>query len=217
MQFPKQKGNYLIAAAFLLLMTKCRPPVTFNQPQPPNTKELSAFPKRIQGKYLSQDKVSILIISDKAAIRTYDFDLKLSKDSLKNDYRLEGDTLIEIPSGKRQSVIIAGDTIFARSTGVDTLFYISETNVLKKFRGYYFLNTLYDKDAWTLQRISLSEGILTISEITDSTHINQLKEITDTPADTICSNFKLNQKQFKQLVNGNAFDQSEQFTRLQGK
>ncbi len=217
MQFRKQKGNYLIAAAFLLLLTECKPPVTFNQPQPPNTKELSEFPKRIQGKYLSQDKVSILTISNKAAIRTYDFDLKLPKDSLKNNYRLEGDTLIDIPSGKKQPATIAGDTIFAKSSGVDTLFYISEINVLKKFRGYYFLNTLYDKDAWTLQRISLSEGILTISEITDSVHISQLKEITDTPADTICSNFKLNQKQFKQLVNGDAFDQSEQFIRLQGK
>lgn len=213
----KKTGLYLSTLFMLQLIMQCSPPVTFDQPQPTNQKELSTFPKRIQGNYLSQDRLSILTISDLSAIRTYDFGIKARKDNLKNSYELTGDTLIEIATGKKQMAIIAGDTIFANNYGTDTLFYISETDVLKRFKGYYFLNTLYDKNEWTLQRLSLSNGILTLSEISDSVHINQLKEITETPEDTICSNFKLNQAQFKKFINNNGFDQSEQFTRLSGK
>ena len=210
--------RYGIAAIFLFTIPACRPPVTFDQPQPPNAKSLSFFPKRLQGDYLSSDHVSVLTISEVSAIREYDFASKLSKDSLFfNKYRLNGDTLTEITNGNQKHVFVAGDTIYADNSGTDTLFYISTTNVLKKFKGYYFLNKLYDKDAWTLQRLSLTGGILTLSEITDSVHINQLKEITETPADTICSNFKLNQAQFNKFISGNGFDSSEQFTRISGK
>jgi hypothetical protein len=171
----------------------------------------------MQGNYLSQDSISVLTISDKGAIRTYDFALKISLDSAQKKYRLDGDTLTDLTTGKKELVILAGDTVLGRSSGIDTVFYISPANVLKKYKGYYFLNALYDKNAWTLRRLSLSGGILSISEIADTAHINQLKEITETAADTICTNFKMSQAQFRKFVSGNGFDQTERFTRLSGK
>ena len=184
----------------MISLNACRPPVTFDKPQPPNSKELSSFPDRIQGAYLSEDKGAILTVSDKMVIVNFGFEIKIPRDSLGN-YTLNGDTLTDRHTSKKMLANIIGDTILANNKGTDTLFNISAKNVLKKFRGYY----------------SLSNGVLALSDISDSTHISQLREIAETPEDTVCTNFKLNQKQFKKFVKADGFDQTQRFTRINGK
>ena len=213
---PYRHYKYFTLIVLLISLNACRPPVTFDKPQPPNSKELSSFPDRIQGAYLSEDKGAILTVSDKMVIVNFGFEIKIPRDSLGN-YTLNGDTLTDRHTSKKMLANIIGDTILANNKGTDTLFNISAKNVLKKFRGYYFLNSFYDKDAWTIQRISLSNGVLALSDISDSTHISQLREIAETPEDTVCTNFKLNQKQFKKFVKADGFDQTQRFTRINGK
>jgi len=99
---------------------------------------------------------------------------------------------------------------------VDTLFQMDYDNVVRKFRGYYFLNTRYDKTSWAVEKIGLSKGQLIISSICTKEDIESLKEITLTaPTDSLINyNFKATKKQFKKFVKNDGFTNKETFVRL---
>ena len=203
-------------AIFILtvLFYSCEPAATFDKPQPADIKSLTAFPKRIQGKYLAADQASILTITDKLMTRYYDFDFKEHKDSLNSSYKLIGDTLINLTDSTKEKVLLRGDTIIQHDNGTDTLFSISTDNILKKFKGYYFLNKLYNDNAWEVNKLSLEKGVLTVASISDKDDIQKLKEITETSADTTSTNFSPTRRQFKSFIRQNGFGEQEKFTRM---
>lgn len=197
-----------------LLLDSCEPAATFDKPQPNDVKSLTAFPRRIQGKYVANDHASIVTITDKLITRFYDFDFKEHKDSLGSSYKLVGDTLINLTDSTKETVFVKGDTIFQHFQGTDTLFNISVDNVLKKFKGYYFLNSRYSDNAWEVKKLLLQKGILTIGNISNEGDIKKLKEITETAADTTSTHFTLTRRQFKSFIKQNGFAEQETFTRM---
>lgn len=205
-------GSIIIIASSLI---SCEPPATFDQPQPADTKILSAFPDKISGDYLSANQASTLSITDNMISRTYDFDYKVSKDSLPHSYKLEGDTLIDTANATKEKILWKGDTIIQHVHWIDTLFRLSPDNVLKQFKGYLFLNTRYgEKKQWTIQKLSLKNGALTVGNISDKEDISRLKAITETASDTTSTHFKLTRKQFKMFVKEHGFADEETFTRI---
>jgi hypothetical protein len=87
-------------------------------------------------------------------------------------------------------------------------------NVVRKFKGYYFLNIRYDKTSWEVKKIQLSKGQLVISSISTKLDIDNLKEITETPTDTVPPyKFSATKKQFKELIRNDGFSDSEKFVR----
>jgi len=200
----------------LTLILGCGQGVTFDEPQPVETKSLSSFPNKIRGNYLSSDQPLILTISEKMIFKTFDYDIKVHKDSLDLDtsYYLKADTIIDKHSGEKMKVNLLGDTLIVHVHDIDTSFAISDTNVLKKFKGYYFLNIRQDNNTWSVQKLSLTRGALTFGNISAITDINHLKEFTETTADTTSYNFKLTKKQFKSFIKEDGFADEETFTRM---
>lgn len=194
-----------------MLLYGCEPAATFDQPQPANAKPLSSFPERLQGKYLADDQASIVTIADSLITRHYDFDIKVHKDSLGSSYKLLTDTLINLTAGTKEKISLAGDTMIQRVSWTDTLFNISNEGVLKKFKGYYFLNRLYNENAWETNMLSVKEGVLAIGNISGKEDIQKLKEITETTADTISTHFSLTRRQFKSFVRQYGFAEQETF------
>jgi hypothetical protein len=197
-----------------VLFYSCEPAATFDKPQPADIKSLSAFPKRIQGKYLATDQASILTITDKLMTRYYDFDFKEHKDSLSSSYKLVGDTLINLTDNTKEKVILSGDTIIQHHNGTDTLFSISTDNILKKFKGYYFLNKLYKDNAWEVNKLSLEKGVLAVASISNKDDIQKLKVITETSADTTSTNFSPTRQQFQSFIRQDGFGEEETFKRM---
>ena len=78
-----------------VFLCRCGVPVTFDEPQPANTTNLSKFPKRLQGEYLSLDNYSILTIDNKLIRRIFDFDDKIHLNQLDSTLRIVGDSLID--------------------------------------------------------------------------------------------------------------------------
>jgi hypothetical protein len=202
----------IILTAFLL--NSCEPSATFDKPQPDNTSSLTSFPERISGKYLSADQASIVSVTDKLLTRHYDFDFKVHKDSIGTSHKLISDTLINLTDGTKEKVVLKGDTVIQHANWTDTLFNISDNNVLKKFKGYYFLNSRYTDNAWELKKLSLKNGLLRISSISDKDDIQKLKELTETTADTTSTHFALTRRQFKKFVKDEGFSDEETFTRM---
>lgn len=202
-----------IAIAFLILYG-CEPAATFDKPQPDNVLPLASFPERVKGKYFADDEASILIITDKLILQNYDYDYKVHKDSLGPHFKITGDTLVNLTEGTKEKLLLNGDTVTIHSNASDTLFNITNGNILKKFKGYYFLNHRYDDSTWEVKQLSLKKGKLIVGSIWDENDIQKLKEITETTADTTSTQFSLTKRQFKTAVNKEVFSAQDTFTRM---
>jgi hypothetical protein len=199
----------------LTSIAACEPPVTFTEPQPVDTDNLSKFPRRLQGNYLSFSDSSILSVNDQLIQRTYNFDYKIHPNQLDSTARLSGDTLINIETKEREIIKRDGDSLIIHIHNVDTLFQMDYDNVVRKFKGYYFLNTRYGKTSWSVEKMQLSKGQLIISGISIKEDIENLKEITETSQDTVGNyDFTATKKQFKKFVKNDGFSDSEIFVRL---
>ena len=196
-------------------LVACEPSVTFTEPQPVDTDNLSEFPRRLKGVYLSLSDSSILSINDKQIQRTYDFDCKIHPNQLDSTARLSGDTLINLETKERELIKRDGDSLKIHIHSVDTLFQMDYDNVVRKFKGYYFLNTRYNKTSWAVEKMNLSKGQLIISSISTKEDIENLKKITETTQDTVTNyNFTASKKEFKKFVKNDGFSDSETFVKL---
>ncbi len=195
-------------------MFACEPPVTFNEPQPTDIDNLSKFPKRLQGQYMSLADNSTLSISDKLIQRIYDYDYKIHPNQLDSTTQLSGDTIIDLTTNEKTVIKRDGDSLINHAHYIDTLFQMDYDNVVRKFKGYYFLNTRYDKTSWEVKKIQLEKGQLVISGISTKEDIENLKEITETATDTIPPyKFTATKKQFKKFIKNDGFSDSETFVR----
>jgi hypothetical protein len=193
----------------------CDPSVTFNEPQPKDIKNLAKFPERLQGNYLSLADSSVLQISALLVKRIYDFNQKIHVSQLDSNAQLVGDTIINLTSNSKEFIKREGDSIVSHVHYVDTMFQINYDNVVRKFKGYYFLNKRYDKESWEVQKMELSKGKLMISSISDKNDIESLKTITESSEDTVAPyNFTASKKQFKEFIKNNGFSDSETFVKL---
>lgn len=209
-------NKFILACTIIiaLLLNSCEPPATFDQPQPADTKPLTSFPNHIKGNYLSADNASVITVTDKLLTQHFDFDFKEHKDSMGSSYQLIADTLINLADGTKEKVLVKGDIVIQHANWTDTLFNLSKTNVLKKYKGYYFLNRLHDDNAWELEQISLAKGLLTIASVSAKDDLKKLKEITKTTANTTSTNFSLTRRQFKTFVKNEGFNDKQTFTRM---
>jgi hypothetical protein len=205
-----------LISTFLILTSlfACEPPVTFDEPQPTDTDNLSKFPNRLQGQYASLADNSTLSISDKLIQRIYDYDYKVHPNQLDSTSILVGDTVIDLQTNERTLIKRDGDSLVTHIHYIDTLFQMNYDNVVRKFKGYYFLNTRYDKESWEVKKIQLSKGQLVISSISTKLDLENLKEITETTQDTIPPyKFTTTKRQFKKFIKNDGFSDSETFVR----
>lgn len=217
----KRIGVILTIIMLVVLVACKRSPAlaTFNEPQPANTENLSKFPNSLQGQYLSLEDKSILSIEGKLIERIYDFDYKVSQAELDSTFQLNGDTLIDIETNEKTIIKYAGDSLIVHYHHIDTLFQMDYDNVVRKFKGYFFLNTRYDKDSWEVKKMQLEKDQLIISCISMDDDIQKLKEITGTLqeiTDTLQAielpyNFTVTKGQFEQFVKNDGFSDRKIF------
>ena len=206
--------KFITTIIILTSLVACAPPVTFNEPQPTNTDNLSEFANRLQGHYLSSADSSVLIIDAKTIQRIYDFDYKIHPSQIDSNSRLSGDTIINVTTNTREILKRAGDSLVTHINYIDTLFQIDYDNVVRKFKGFYFLNKRLDKESWEVKKIELSKGQLIVSSISSKEDIENLKAITESTQDTVAPyNFAATKKQFKEFVKNKGFTDSEKFIR----
>lgn len=218
-----KRFKQIIIVTSLALCSACGPSVTFEEAQPSNTKALFKFPRNVQGDFISEDQASIVTISDDLVLRAYDYSVKTFKDSIPFEFHLRHDTLFS--NDKEDSVFatdvkITGDTIITNVRYTDTLFMITDSSVLKKFKGYYFLNERFKTDSnvytWSVRKLSVEKGVLTISEIGSQKDLDDLRAITET-TDTTATKFAPTRKQFKQFLETKDDEEGEKFTRLRNQ
>ncbi len=208
--------NYFSAIIILIVLYSCggEPAVTFNEPQPTDTENILKFPDRMQGQYLSLADSSTLVIGDKLIQRIYDYDQKIHRSQLDSNSRLSGDTIINLTTNEREVIKLEGDSLLTHIQFIDTLFQMNYDNVVREFKGYYFMNKRFGGESWEVKKIELSRGQLVISSISTKEDMQNLKTITETTQDTVAPhNYSPTKKQFKEFIKNNGFTDSEKFIR----
>ena len=206
--------NLTVGILICFLFGACEPSVTFDKPQPDGVDALDKFPKRLQGDYANQKYNSLLSVQEQIILRTYDWTARENLKNLDSNYRIEGGQIISLDGSEKYPAQIIGDSIEIKVHNVDTTFRISQTNVLKKFKGYYFLNSNNDSTSWSVTKLSLTKGFLSFGSVSSKEEINLLREITETTSDTVSMKFRPTQKQFKQFIKQNGFGAEDVFVRI---
>ncbi len=200
----------------LLILSACEPSVSFSEPQPKDAPILTSFPSFIQGNYQSENSNATLKINDRDIIINFANDTKMHKKELDSSYFIHGNYMVNKKTKDSVKISISGDTIVQHIVGIDTIFSIGKGNILKKFKGHYFLNTRYNDSTWEVKRLSLEKSILTIAKI-ELDHIrdlDKLKIIIENPNDTISNRYHPSNKKFKQFESNGGFNGEDKFIKL---
>lgn len=194
----------ILVTVFLLLLMGCGPVVTFDRPQPADVDSLTKIPGRLIGKYISNDGSAILTINGKSMVIHYDYEIRQHKDSI---------DMTDMSPEEKAACRIEGNWVIEHIRDTDTLFHFSNENVLKKFKGYYFLNSLVHENAWFVQKMQLHKGLLTIGEISAEQDIDALEQIKESPIDTSTYNVRFTRKQFQNYMK-TGFSKVDTFKRM---
>ena len=209
-----QKLSCFSLIMVVLFLSACQPTVTFTEPQPKDVSAIDRFPQRIQGKYLSSQDSTFLWITSNSMIRIYDFNEKLHLSQLDSTQQIIGDSLFDLKTNQGQLIRIEGDSIVMHVNEVDTLFKFDKHNVLKKFKGYYFVNIYRSEANWEVKELEPSRGKIILSDISPKEDLSQLKVIAESSQDATPYVLSPTRRQFKKFVRNEGFIDSEVFLKL---
>src|SRR5688572_2765240 len=194
-------------------VSACEPLATFEKPQPDNNKNVSGLPEKIFGTYRNADGDEWIFITRNSVIRETKYEEKTHKKDLDSAVVLQGNFLLDLETQNKTSIRLTGDSVVQHFSYSDTLLNISAGDVLKKFKGQYFLNQRYGPNRWGVTSLAFRKGLLNIRTIETPEELVKLKEITNTTTDS-CLIFDPTKKQFKQFMKQNGFGSEVTFYRI---
>lgn len=194
-----------MASICLSLLIACDNPkesnVRFLNPQPENMDNESHFPRKWQGRYLKvfgepdSDSSDVLhVLPDSVATLLYISDRQLTETTTRffrahrSQWHTPSSTLESIRAQLQaqgyDGIAQKGDTIVARLPQTDTIFTISDTQVVRHYRGRYFLN-YKDQAGWETALLTLKKDLLQLDmfyiDEADSVNITQLLDMETLP------------------------------------
>ena len=206
----------ILAFAIFLIFMSCEDSIKFQQPQPSNKNNLNKIPRRLRGTYISIPGSTYLTVNDLGIIKWLNLEVKTIKDSI--DIDIDSVKIIKQRPGRIHVVddkydlklsFFPDDSVLVQYSYRDTLFRISDRNILRRFKGHYFLNYQKTKNQWQVRRLTLKNNDLSFSKVKVHEDIEELKEITQIveikPGSGKVLEYKLNpsRKELKQLMKSN--------------
>jgi len=199
-----------------LILNSCDNPVRFEVPQPEGRRNEQSIPKKLTGHYSSLSDSSNLTISDRLILKRKVSNQSIPLSSLDsaeraNIQRGTHDTTQEI--GLQIKMTIKGVTVFQHIEYRDTLFSSSRGDLLRKFKGYYFINQQTSKSRWSVTKIAKVKGGLTLGNVSSVDDIKNLRELTGVLSDTT-NTFHPTRKQLRAFLKAQGFSNEEIFIKL---
>jgi hypothetical protein len=214
------KIRILFLSLFCLIYTSCSPTVLFNSPQPAGKRDIIQFPPRYRGAYEGLDDTSYYLVEkymirqrNKTDIKTPRLEIDTNKDVI-----LQDNFLIIRETGEKVPVTLRNDSVFGTYIYYDTTFMISDKGILRKFKGYYFMNFKQDEDQWMVYKLRFAkDGTASACGISKDDELDQIKEIV--PVDEVKNDKGEGQKyiikpgkgDFKKLIEQGHFRECTQY------
>ncbi|HAF29151.1 MAG TPA: hypothetical protein DCG75_08905 [Bacteroidales bacterium] len=170
----------LVIYVALLLLLSCGPYIWFKVPQPENSTNLDGFSASILGKYMSVYDSAVISIESDKIIKEYRENLILSKTEFREEI---GDTISEDTSftfTENWNITIKsfGDSVKVYSSKDENVFQVSENQLLRYYKNYYFLNFKDSNEYWQVKVIQLMGDTLEFDNILTDDDLRFIKNIT---------------------------------------
>jgi hypothetical protein len=209
--------NLFWLLSFIILQS-CDYGILYEVPQPGNSKNLDAFPVSIMGHYINDSSKNSLVILKNQVIKISNYDLAVSKNEIdtSKEGKLIGDSLYLSDMNEVIPVKIKNDSVFGIMPQRDTVFRISELNLLRKYKDDLFLNLQCSDSSWQVIRLTgLATGEIEFSIVNNKVDLEKLDRITKVQvvkdkSDSLI-NYKINptRKEFLRLIKDGLFNQRE--------
>ena len=207
------KNTFFLVIGFIILAS-CEPSISFTDPQPINTENVFEFPKRYRGRYFSSDGNSILVVGNNFLTRINEFDVETLLKDIDNNWVFEGSFIVDKELDKMYSYKKNGDTLIVHHRDEDTFFEFDSEHVVRKLKGFYFLNTNIISGVWEVQKLDFGQNEVNFCSISTVFDFEDLKEVTNTSKEQVLPfKFSPTSKQFKKFVRKNGFKKCELYTR----
>lgn len=173
----KRRAIIIIGFVFLL---GCGPYIWFKVPQPEGKPNLKSFPEEIMGEYLSVEDSSIIKIDNDQIIRQYREKLIMSLSQFKEETgdSISTDTSFTFTDNWKFKVISKGDSVQIYSSRDEELFKISEKQLLREYKNYYFLNYKDTNEFWKVKVINTFDDTLEFDYILSTKDMKLVRKIT---------------------------------------
>ncbi len=190
----------LASFVILLFFSNCKGVrYVFSEPQPMNAKNIKKFPKKMIDKY-NLDGVDF-VITKNSILTGFIIEHKDSLTDTNLKFTSDSSALVDIETGESFYCEIFGDSITIFSTYFD----INDGDLLRKFKGAYFLNIQNDStNLWTVEKIDFNRDSV-IRSLIDSADIEKLQKITNDTGIV----FNPTKKQFKQFLKEGGFGKKQ--------
>lgn len=185
---------------FLLFLVACGPQVKFVQPQPKGGKNLSRLPRELYGRYIEMNDSSLLEIDSFRVVKRWFSEKIIPRDSIKEiekdfEILIQRDTQIYVSekrdnwlsSGLRLDVKFLDDSVRVSVNAENIMFEVSDSQLVRKYRGYCLLNTRTKEGLWLIKVFTLKGSNLHFDDLLDADQVKNLKRITrvDGPVDSV--------------------------------
>lgn len=187
--------------------------VSFEKPQPEGLSNEKGLPKRFAGEYISLNDSSRLTITPRLIIKytIEDFSGRLDSSDLKET---KGDTSYSVKDSKITfNIRVKGDSAFQTWIYNDTLFDASRGDVLRKYKGRYFLNKQLSADSWWVRTLTKIDNGVTLGSISTKEEIDNLRELTQTKSDSVYS-FRPTKKELRKFLKANGFSDKDTYIKI---
>lgn len=221
MSFLKSNSHWLI---IFFLIISCTPEINFEEPQPEGDRNELKFRNKFQGSYLSMHDSAILTVYEDKIVQKWHLVIEVPK--------AEFDTTegIEIRDGMIYSKEIPeplpfrqhGDTIVIDWDFDLTIFDISPDQVLRYYKGLYFLNYKKPDNFWNVKVVSLNrKGILQINkvyggqqQIEGLKQITEVDDILDESGNVVAHKIHPTRRELKDILKSDAFREGSEFQKI---
>ena len=198
----------LIILLVLTFFIGCGPFIWFKVPQPEGIENLEKFPDEITGKYSSVYDTSTIRIEFDKIIREYRENLLMTKIEFREETgdSISEDTSFAFVDNWDITIESFGDSVKVFSRKDDELFKISDQQILREYRGYYFLNYKDSNNYWEVKILNLTgdtlefDHILSNDDIENITSITTVETVQDTTEEFEKHYLKPTKKELKKIL-----------------
>ncbi len=200
--------SYIVIICFMLVA--CVNDVKFESPQPEGMSDEVLMPESGWGIYRSISDSSYLFVSPEELVRFNYKSFTTPRTTLDSAYHINGDTTF-YDNENHLRIEVKGDTVFGSFHRSDTIFTISPQNVLRKYKGYYFLNK-QTANGWDVYMMTIRKNELSLVTSWRNEDLAALRKITHTSDST--HHFKPTRKQIRQFIMQHGLPAGEKFRRI---
>lgn len=207
-----------------IALTSCVPELNFEEAQPTEKKNESKFKNKFQGTYLCIEDSSLLTIDKEKIVQHWDIETKITKTQIDSTSELElKDGLLYVQNNEVPLQInFLGDTALVSYKFEETIFNISDEQLLRYFKGIYFLNYKKTENSWNVKTLSFNkDGVLSINKIyLEDNEVERIKsmtnveEITNNKGEVVDYKVRPTKKEMKEILKSNLFKEGKEFIKI---